>query len=512
MKRAKKRNKRKGPIIELVAGSVVFALAACVFAVSRWISETFGISFTELLYTLVSPLEGSDNSVVFSCLRSCVPAFGFIVLYILIGMGAIYIQRTFSVILKMEMCQHMTQLNVLSILMNIIRHGMAAISICFIIYSVRYADQSLKIGAFLEAKMNSTTIYEDYYVDPDTISIEAAGETKNLIYIYMESMETTYASEEAGGRQPENYIPNLTALAQENCSFSNSERLGGFHTVTGTEWTMGSLFATTSGLPYAFPVEGNSMGKYQEFASGVTTLGDILASKGYQNEFLCGSDGNFAGRKGYFLQHGNYAVFDLFTARERGYIPEDYYVWWGYEDEMLYEIAKDELLRLAQNNDPFNFTMLTVDTHHVGGYVCDLCENDYDSTTANVVACADRQVAKFVQWCQEQDFYKDTVIVITGDHPRMDKNLVDGVEYYNRTVYNCILNCDLEGRTEDREFTAVDMLPTTLAAMGFNVEGERLGLGVNLFSDEETLCETLGFETLDEEFMKYSDYYIENFA
>ena len=33
----------------------------------------------------------------------------------------------------------------------------------------------------------------------------------------------------------------------------------------------------------------------------------------------------------------------------------------------LYEIAKDELLNLSQSGRPFNFTMLTVDTHHVGG-------------------------------------------------------------------------------------------------------------------------------------------------
>lgn len=509
MKKTKKRNKvRRGPIIELIVGSVVFAVAVCIFAVCKWLKRTFGISFTEFLYTLVSPLNGSDTGVVFSCLRSCIPAFGVIGLYIAIGIGACRVQRKFSIILKLEALQHMMRI----MLMPFIRHCMTVISVCSIIFSIQYADQSLQIGAYLKARMNTTTIYEDYYVDPDYVNIGAGERTKNLIYIYMESMETTYASEEAGGRQTENYIPNLTALARENCSFSNSGQLGGFRAVTGTGWTMGSLFSTTSGVPYAFPVDGNSMGKYQNFASGVTTLGDILKSKGYQNEFLCGSNGDFAGRKEYFLQHGEYEVFDYFTAQEKGYIAEDYKVWWGYEDEILYEIAKDELLRLAQTEEPFNFTMLTVDTHHIGGYICDLCGDDYESGTANVVACADRQAAEFIQWCQEQDFYKDTVIVIIGDHPRMDNFLVDGVEYYDRTVYNCILNCDLQGRTENREFTAIDMFPTTLSAMGFHVEGEHLGLGVNLFSDEETLCESLGFETLDTEFQKYSDYYVKHFA
>ena len=30
---------------------------------------------------------------------------------------------------------------------------------------------------------------------------------------------------------------------------------------------------------------------------------------------------------------------------------------------------------LAENEQPFNFTMLTVDTHHVDGYFCEDCEN-----------------------------------------------------------------------------------------------------------------------------------------
>ncbi len=510
LKKIEKRNKsRFGPVIELIVCCIFFALAVCLAAVCAWIKETFGIGFTELLYTLVSPLNGSDDSTVRSCLHSCIPALKIVIVYIIIAIIIYCIQRTCSVVLKIGLLFRAVRINILSV----IRHVMAIISVVSLILSVRYIDRSLQIGEYIVSRSNPTTIYENYYVDPNSVNITTNGKTKNLIYIYLESMETTYASKEIGGWQLENnYIPNLTALAQENISFSNTVRLGGFRSIEGTGWTLGSLFATTSGIPYAFPVEGNSMNKYQNFASGVTSLGDILEKQGYQNEFLCGSDGDFAGRKSYFLQHGNYEVFDLFTAREEGYIAEDYAVWWGYEDEILYRIAKDELRRLANTHEPFNFTMLTVDMHHVGGYICNLCGDDYDSGIENVIACADRQVAEFVRWCQEQDFYKDSVIVISGDHPRMDHCLVEEVDYYDRTVYNCILNCDLRGRTESREFTAMDMLPTVLNAMGFQVEGDRLGLGVNLFSDQKTLCEILGYETFDQELRKYSNYYVKHFT
>ena len=51
------------------------------------------------------------------------------------------------------------------------------------------------------------------------------------------------------------------------------------------------------------------------------------------------------------------------------------------------------------------------------------------------------------------------------------------------------------------------MFPTTLAAMGVEIPGDRLGLGTNLFSAKLTLTETFGYEKLDEEIQKNSDFY-----
>ena len=39
---------------------------------------------------------------------------------------------------------------------------------------------------------------------------------------------------------------------------------------------MAALFAATSGLPFAFPVDNNSMWKYSTFAPSLVTLEDLL--------------------------------------------------------------------------------------------------------------------------------------------------------------------------------------------------------------------------------------------
>lgn len=73
---------------------------------------------------------------------------------------------------------------------------------------------------------------------------------------------------------------------------------------------------------------------------GITALGDILEQNGYSRTLMIGSDATFGGRALYFTDHGNYDLEDYNYAIEQGWIPSDYRVWWGYEDERLFQNAK----------------------------------------------------------------------------------------------------------------------------------------------------------------------------
>lgn len=488
------------PVTWYIASGLLLLLGAALLFTTRWITKTYGIGLNELLSTLTGNLQGTSKDVVLAVVRGCVlPVVAALAGYCVF----VFLDRRWCRRRAGEQKRRPG---------TAVSRKLPQLSALLLAVAVLYTNVQFDALGYFVQKNSSSGIYEEYYVDPRDVAIRDNGR-KNLIYIYLESMETTYASWEDGGRQTVNYIPNLTRLAGENTSFSNKEQLGGFHTVTGAGYTMAALFSTTTGVPYALPVESTAITETGSFASGIVGLGDILREQGYNQEFLCGSDADFGGRKLYFQSHGGYEIFDLFTARERGYIPEDYYVWWGFEDEILFDIARDEASRLAAEEEPFNLTLLTVDLHHIAGYVCSRCGSAYGETTANVAACTDAQVAEFVEWCKAQPFYEDTVIVITGDHPRMDTYLVDGFSYYDRTVYNCLLNSAVAAEgTENREYTHMDVFPTVLAAMGFEIEGDRLGLGTNLFSGRETLAEELGFDTLNTEVSKSSDYYVKTFA
>lgn len=361
----------------------------------------------------------------------------------------------------------------------------------------------------------SSTLFEEEYVAPETVSLSFPEKKKNLILIYLESMETTYASVEEGGGKMSNYIPELTELAYDAVFFSDDEDFGGASDSHGTNWTMAALLASSTGVPYKLGINGNTADLYEEFLPGITSLGDILLSHGYQNYFMCGSDVTFAGREDFYSQHGDYTLMDLYTAREEGFVARDYdNGFWGLEDEKLFAMAKEKLSGIAESGIPFNFTLLTVDTHHMDGYICDLCGDQYEEQYANVLACSSRQVTAFVKWIQDQPWYEDTVLVIIGDHLSHKPNFWDDIGDYERKIYNCFINVSdplKPVKTKNRVFTMLDLFPSILASMDIEISGNRLGLGVNLFSGEETLPEKMGLEEFNNRLALYSAYYFQRF-
>ncbi|MFR3038325.1 MAG: hypothetical protein ACLTLY_05995 [Agathobacter rectalis] len=65
---------------------------------------------------------------------------------------------------------------------------------------------------------------------------------------------------------------------------------------------------------------------------------------------MIGSDGKFAGRSSYFHGHGDYNVFDYYTAIDRGYIDSDYRVCMGYEDENRLNML-NQIINLANDEN-----------------------------------------------------------------------------------------------------------------------------------------------------------------
>ena len=319
----------------------------------KWMFKTWtSLTMDELVYHLTTPLEGTNTDMIkVYCNQCAVPAI---------------LVLAFAVILVLANRKKEKVFRRVILFLSIAAVGIASVTIG-ITWNI------LDIGDYLKGQSTYSTFIDDNYVDPSSVNITFPEQKRNLIYIFLESMEMTYADQEDGGAFEENVIPELTGLAQENEDFSGEDKkLNGGYSMPGTTWTMGAMFGQTSGLPLNISIDGNGMDTQDSFFPGITTMGDILQKEGYSQTLLLGSDATFGGRRLYFTEHGQYDIFDYNYALENGLIPEDYKVWWGYEDEKLFEFAKNRLQELSQQDMPFNLTMLTVDTHFEDGYECEL--------------------------------------------------------------------------------------------------------------------------------------------
>lgn len=469
-------------VILLITIATLLAFSA------KWMFKTWtSLTMDELVYHLTTPLEGTNTDMIKAYCNQCaVPAI--LVLF-------------FAVILVLANRKKGKVFRWVIVFLSVTAVGIAAVTIG-ITWNI------LDIGDYLKGQSTYSTFIDDNYVEPSSVNITFPEQKRNLIYIFLESMEMTYADQEDGGAFEENVIPELTGLAQENEDFSGKDKkLNGGYSMPGTTWTMGAMFAQTSGLPLNISIDSNGMDTQDSFFSGITTMGDILQKEGYSQTLLLGSDATFGGRRLYFTEHGQYDILDYNYAIENKWIPEDYKVWWGYEDEKLFGFAKDRLLELSKQDSPFNLTMLTVDTHFEDGYVCDLCPDTFGKNQyANVMVCSSKQVKEFIDWVSEQDFADNTTIVISGDHPTMDSDFCGDVDSsYVRKVYTTYINpAAMKETNKKREYTTFDNFPTTIAALGAEIEGNRLGLGTNLFSKEKTLNEKFGMDKEARELKKKS--------
>lgn len=468
-----------------IAGlSVLLALSV------RWMFATWtNLSMDELVYHLTAPLDGTNTDMIWDYVRVCaVPT----------------ILVIFFLILILIAWRKKEKVHLFRGIINLV-------ALVGIIVMLGYTWTELGVGDYLKDQNTESKFIEDEYVDPTDVEVVFPEQKRNLIYIFLESMETTYSDVDDGGAFDENVIPELIEIAQTNEDFSGADpKLNGGYSLAGTTWTMGAMFAQTSGLPLNISISANDMDTQDSFFPGVTTLGDILSDAGYTQTLLIGSEAQFGGRKLYFQEHGNYEMEDYSYAIENGLIPSDYKVWWGYEDQKLFEFAKEKLLQLSQGDEPFNLTMLTVDTHFEDGYVCEQCPTEYDTQYSNVMACSSRQVGEFLKWIQQQDFYENTTIVISGDHPTMDSDYcaeIDQEGNYDRRVFTAYINAAAYAQDQqERTYSTFDNFPTTLAALGVQIDGDRLGLGTNLFSGTKTLLEEFGNSKVNAELKKKSEF------
>lgn len=350
--------------------------------------------------------------------------------------------------------------------------------------------------------------FVENYVNPDSVKITAPEQKRNLILIYLESLETTFSDKEHGGNQDTNLIPEITEFALKNLNFGRiKNHIGGGNDTKGSNSTFPSMHSRSLGIPYIINYTKTPILHHYK------SLYKILNTSGYHQIFFQGNPGLYKQFQ-YFATDQKidevYGPDDLIqlmkldTAdliRKQGYKT--------VQDKEAFKFAKQILDTISE---PFTLTFFTIDTHSPSGIYDPDCikandENKEDERLKASVRCVSRELKNFLDSIKPKPFYQNTSIIIFGDHRFPGTTLVKGfpdgkwIDIFINPSKKPILE-------ENRKFSDIDMFPTILSSINFEIEGGKLGFGTDLFSDKKTLLEATSLDSINKEFDRMAGHLI----
>lgn len=227
----------------------------------------------------------------------------------------------------------------------------------------------------------------------------------------------------------------------------------------------------------------------------IYSLGKAAQKNGYQNLFIKGADVTFSGTKNFLLNNG-FLPENIYGEQELekvlNFPPDDHNCIHGYSDKDVYETFKNKISSFNPDK-PFFAAMLTLELHVGSRNYAQILKN-------NILNLND-----FIVWFKEQSFYQNTTLIVVGDHNKMGNGIKPGAK-----IYNAFFNLPPELKNNlnlNRTFNQIDMFPTILEIMGFNLPERKAGLGTSLFSHEKTLAEKYSYEKQKEILSKKDSFY-----
>lgn len=363
------------------------------------------------------------------------------------------------------------------------------------LFMLSYVLWAVKAVEYWQNQSVYSELYEKEYVNPKDVTFKFPEKKRNLIVLYLESMEEDYAD---SALVSENLIPNLSNYMQKEMSFPN------FYQMPSQDYTMAAIVSSMCGVPYRTP-KGVNPYQIKNFLPHLKCYPQVLKENGYENYVLKSTDLSFSNARKFYTLHGFDHLKDKTDIQNEIDLEKNKGTSWGYNDRTYYRLAREELLKIAAENEPFMFVMVTLDTHEPDIYLDKQCEKRFGDQK-DVVRCADDMASEFLAWLQQQDFYENTTVLVMGDHPETGKNNVYP-EHKNRKIVQFILNPAENTTAKPHEvWSTIDLAPTVLDALGVDYANGSFGLGRSLLRADPTLYETY-HNRLSNEILKGSRVY-----
>ncbi|MCK4604923.1 MAG: sulfatase-like hydrolase/transferase [Deltaproteobacteria bacterium] len=323
--------------------------------------------------------------------------------------------------------------------------------------------------------------FKSFYIKPHIRKVE---DSRNLVFIYAESLERTYFDET---RFP-GLIKGLRQLESKSTYFTNIKQL------EGTKYTIAGMVASQCGIPLFAPSHPNGMSSIDYFLPGATCLGDLLHNEGYRLLYYGGASLDFAGKGKFFYTHKFDEVYGKQELMPK-LVDPDYKTGWGLFDDSLFDLAYKRFTELSESDENFVLFLLTLDTHHPKGHPSKSCNNiiynDGSNPMLNAVACTDYLISKFINKIRQSPYSNNTVIVLASDHLAMRNTARNILKEGSRRNLFMILEPNKDSPTKiQKKGSTLDIGSTLLPFIGFK---GTIGLGKDLMDNDHAMASEIEY-------------------
>jgi len=274
-----------------------------------------------------------------------------------------------------------------------------------------------------------------------SIKSDQAPVRKNVVIIILES----FGSENVGRGQ----TPFLDSLITKSCYFKNGFANG--------KVSIDAVPSIISSIP---SLMNNSFISSSFALNKVHSLPKIFKEQGYNTSFFHGA---FNGSQN-FDEYAKVAGFDEYYGKNEYVGKESFDGKWGIFDEDFLQFYANKLSTFKK---PFFSSVFTISSH-VPYVIPEKYKNKFPKGTTDIhesVAYADYSLRKFFETAKKQDWYKNTLFVLSADHTsssgdnEIDKTNIG--KFRIPILFFDPSNPELAGVNE-KNFQQIDIMPSIL--------------------------------------------------
>jgi arylsulfatase A-like enzyme len=306
----------------------------------------------------------------------------------------------------------------------------------FSILKTLFKKEDIESTHYFESKELSKTYNPIISIKPDQAPLR-----KNVVIIILES----FGSENVGRGQ----TPFLDSLITKSCYFKNGFANG--------KVSIDAVPSIISSIP---SLMNNSFISSSFALNKVHSLPKIFKEQGYGTSFFHGA---FNGSQN-FDEYAKVAGFDEYYGKNEYVGKESFDGKWGIFDEDFLQFYANKLSTFKK---PFFSSVFTISSH-VPYVIPEKYKNKFPKGTTDIhesVAYADYSLRKFFETAKKQDWYKNTLFVLSADHTsssgdnEIDKTNIG--KFRIPILFFDPSNPELAGVNE-KNFQQIDIMPSIL--------------------------------------------------